>query len=130
MLLLEYHLLRHRIFQPEQGLTLQRFITGVEDLGSNHRLIALTDESGHVGLDHQVFLSHSLTIKQTVTHILRMGKTHKTPGSETLGQGELQSHSTRRIRRQLGIEESCFVEILANLHLIHLQRLCLLGRFW
>ena len=29
----------------------------------NHRLITLTDKSWHIGLDHQVFLGHGLTIE-------------------------------------------------------------------
>ena len=122
LLLFEDSLVRHGNLQSEKGLTIQCFFSCIEDLCSDYRLITLANESGHVGLDHQILLRHSLPIEVAMTHILSMGKAHEAPGSETLRQCELQGHSACGVCRQLRIEESRLVEVLADLYLFHWQR--------
>ena len=56
-----------------------------------------------------------------------MGQSHEAPGGETLWQRELHSHMTILVRRQLGIEEGGFVQVLAHLHLRLLFALSFFG---
>ena len=46
-----------------------------------------------------------------------MSQSHKAPGSETLRQRELHHYPALLVGRQLGIEESGLVEVLAHLYL-------------
>ena len=47
-----------------------------------------------------------------------MGQTHKAPGGQALGQGELQGDDAVLVRRHLGIEEGGLVQVLTHLRLL------------
>ena len=78
----------------------------------------MTQETRYIGLYHHVLLSHGSTLNATVMHIARMSDTHETPGRQTLRQCELQGNHALLVGRQLGIEESCLVEVLAHLYIL------------
>ncbi len=102
----------------QRGLARERLLAGVEDAGGDLTLVTVAEEARHVGLDHHILLGDGLTLDAAVTHILGMGQTHQSPGSQTLGEGKLQRDMTFAVGGQLGIEEGGLVEVLAHLHLL------------
>ena len=98
-------------------------LTCVDNAHGDGSLIAFTQESRHIGLNHQFFLSHGFCINVAIQHIGRMGHTHQSPCGQALRQRELQRHPTLVVSLQLGIEECCLIQIFAQRHLFFLLRL-------
>ena len=117
-----HHSIRLSIEQTQAGLTREAFLSQTMDAGSHHRLVTITQEARHVGLDHHLLLGNGRSLDAAVRHILRMSHTEETPGGETFGQRELNGYATLFIGGELGIEEGGLVEVLAYLHLLCLLR--------
>ena len=98
-------------------------LTCVDHAHGNGSLIAFTQESRHIGLNHQFFLGDGFCINVAIQHIGRMGHTHQPPCGQALRQRELQRHPTLVVSLQLGIEECCLIQIFTQLHLFFLLRL-------
>ena len=93
------------------------FVAHVDDAGADGSLVALSQESRHVGLYHHVFAGHGLALNLPVHHILCVGHAKEAPGGEAFGQGELHLDDARRVGHELWHEEGRLLQVLAQLYL-------------
>ena len=114
--LLQYHLLRFGVQQAQHGRAADAVVSNVEDACRELCLVALAQESRHVGLHHDLLLCHGFAFYVAVLHVLRGGYAHESPCGEALGQGELNGNAPVGVGCQCGVEEGRFVQVLAHLH--------------
>ena len=113
-----YHALILRVEELQTSRSTYFFIGGVEDTGRDDRLVAMTQESRHVGLHHDLLAGNGLAVNHAAEHFLRMGGTHEAPCGETFRQGEAQGHMARAVGGELRHEESRLIEVLTHLYLL------------
>ena len=116
------HLVCSRVDELQACRSIDGLVGGVHQASRNRGLVALAQEPWHVGLHHHLFLGHGRSFKQSVVELGIVGKTHEPPSGNTFGQTEAQGDVTCGVGEQSRIEESCLVEILAQLRFRHTSR--------
>ena len=109
-------LLRLGVDEEQAGGARQLAVAHVGYASRDGGLVALTQESRHVRLNHHVLAGHGLVAERAVHHVARVGHGHESPGGEALGQREAQGHLAVGIGGQLGVEEGRLLQVLAHLY--------------
>ena len=94
-------------------------VGGVGDAGTELRLVADTHETRCVGLHHDGLCSHDIGCYHAVVDVGIVSQTHEAPGGNSLWEGEFHRDITLAIGGKTRIEEGRGVEILTDIHILH-----------
>ena len=93
----QHHCISLGVYQAHSHSTIQCLLALVDDRRCHNSVVAPTDETWHVGTQHEVLSCHRLCFQHAIIHFLRMGKTHELPFRQRFRQRELNIHMPLRV---------------------------------
>ena len=104
------HVIYNKVYTPAEWL-----VCRVEDACTDGCLVALSEESRHIGLDHHLLRGHGLAIGQGIVHQTVVSQSKEAPGSDAFWQSEADVDVALVVGLQSRIEECSLLEILTQL---------------